>query len=310
MRICKSLLSSLCMLVFAVAFAGSASAGGGHEKCRHDLRPEITFVEFESVDLEQSPPAPLTVQGKLKLPVRWQGWKKCFQPGKDLAAVVILHGSAGVDARGDFYARALNAAGIATLEIDMWEARGIASAADRPPLPIFNYPDAFAALGFLSSHPNIDPERIGALGFSWGAVITMASATELYASQFGGELRFRAHVAHYPVCYAYNSGLPGTDFVDLTGYPLMIGIGELDDYDEGSAPCFALRDSLPEEEQDAVEVVPYEEAFHAWDRLQVPIEVMDPFSHLGQGGTVVIAPNVDKAYESRRRVVRFFRRNL
>ena len=38
--------------------------------------------------------------------------------------MLILHGSAGVDSRGDFYARALNAAGIATLEIDYWEARG------------------------------------------------------------------------------------------------------------------------------------------------------------------------------------------
>ena len=61
-------------------------------------------------------------------------------PRKNLPAVVILHGSAGVDSRGDFYARALNAAGIATFEIDMWEARGINSAADRPPIPLFTYP--------------------------------------------------------------------------------------------------------------------------------------------------------------------------
>ncbi|MDJ0852581.1 MAG: dienelactone hydrolase family protein [Myxococcota bacterium] len=305
----NSVLATGSALFIAAALAGDAMGDGGGGDCRRDWRPVTTFIEFESLDLEQSPPEPLTVKGKLKLPVRHHGWK-CFRPRRNLPAVVILHGSSGVDFRGDFYARALNTAGIATLEIDMWEARGIVSAADRPPLPIFNYPDAFAALAFLSSHPNVDPERIGVLGFSWGAVITMASATELYASQFGGDLRFRAHVAHYPVCYAYNSGLPGTDFVDLTGFPLMIGIGELDDYDQGSAPCFALRDGLPEEEQDAVEVVPYEDAFHAWDRLQVPIEVMDPFSNLGAGGTVVIAPNVERAYESRRRVVRFFRRNL
>ena len=305
----RSLLAVPPVLALVVTLASEAAARGGDPDCRRDWRPLISFVEFESLDLEQTPPEPLTVKGKLKLPVEWRG-RKCFRPREGLAAVVILHGSAGVDSRGDFYARALNVAGIATLEIDMWEARGIASAADRPPLPIFNYPDAFGALAFLSDHPNVDPERIGVLGFSWGAVITMASATETYASQFGGDLRFRAHVAHYPVCYAYNSGLPGTDFVDLTGFPLMIGIGELDDYDQGSGPCLALRESLPESERDAVEVVPYEGAFHAWDRLQVPIEVMDPFSNLGQGGVVVIAPNVDRAYESRRRVVRFFRYNL
>ena len=306
----QSMLPSIFGLGLALSVGTDASADGWGEGCRLDLRPMVEFVELASVDLEQDPPAPLIVKGKLKLPVRWRGWRECFRPGENLSAVVILHGSAGVDARGDFYARALNAAGMATLEIDMWEARGIASAADRPPLPIFNYPDAFGALAFLSAHPNVAGERVGVLGFSWGAVITMASATELYAGQFGNGLRFRAHVAHYPVCYAYNSGLPGTDFVDLTGAPLMIGIGELDDYDQGAAPCFALKESLPPEEQEAVQVVPYEDAFHAWDRLQVPIEVTDPFSNLGQGGTVVIAPNAERAYESQRRVVRFFRRNL
>jgi hypothetical protein len=162
-------------------------------------RPQISFVEFQSIDLEQQPPGPLTVKGKLKLPVKKNFRKKCFTPKKNLPAVVILHGSAGVDFRGDFYARALNASGIATLEIDMWEARGIDTAADRPPLPLFTYPDAFGALKFLSEHPNIDPDRIGVIGFSWGGVIAMASATELYSSQFGEGLRFSAHVAHYPV---------------------------------------------------------------------------------------------------------------
>lgn len=40
-------------------------------------------------------------------------------------AVVIMHGSAGVDSRGALYARELNLAGIATLEVDMWGARGL-----------------------------------------------------------------------------------------------------------------------------------------------------------------------------------------
>src|SRR5262245_48787799 len=35
-------------------------------------------------------------------------------------AVVILHGSSGIDGRGEFHAEALNAAGIATLEVLMF----------------------------------------------------------------------------------------------------------------------------------------------------------------------------------------------
>jgi dienelactone hydrolase len=224
--------------------------------------------------------------------------------------VVILHGSDGVTSLGDFYARALNASGIATLEIDMWEARGITNAADRPPVPLFNYPDAFGALRFLSEHPNIDPDRIGVLGFSWGGAVTMACATEFNVSQFGGGLRFAAHVAHYPVCYAYNSSIPGSEFFDLTGAPILIQIGEEDDYDHGSAPCIALKNSLTPEEQSVVEVAVYEGAYHAWDKLEVPITVEDPFSNLGAGGEVEMIPDVAQAYQSRRKAVRFFLRHL
>ena len=272
------------------------------DRCPVDWQPVISFEKFQSKDI--------TVKGKLKLPVAYQWRKKRFMPRKNLPAVVILHGSAGVDSRGDFYARALNAAGIATFEIDMWEARGINSAADRPPIPLFTYPDAFGALKFLSEHPNIDPNRIGVLGFSWGGVVTMASATERYASQFGGTLRFAAHVAHYPICYAYNSPIPGAEFSDLTGAPILIQIGEEDDYDNGSGPCFALKDSLNPEEQSLLEVIAYEGAFHGWDRLEVPIKVIDPFSNRGEGGEVEIIPDVDQAYKSRRNVVRFFLQNL
>ena len=285
-----------------------------------DWRPVISFEEFQSFDFDKEEELwkDISVKGKLKLPVAYQWREKRFMSKKNLPAVVILHGSAGVDSRGDFYARALNAAGIATFEIDMWEARGINSAADRPPIPLFTYPDAFGALKFLSEHPNIDPNRIGVLGFSWGGVVTMASATKHYAIEygdkmFGGNLRFSAHVAHYPICYAYNNlPVPGAKFSNLTGVPILIQIGQEDDYDNGSGPCFALKDSdsLNSEEQNILEVIAYEGAFHGWDRLEVPIKVMDPFSNLGDGGEVEIIPDVDQAYKSRRNVVRFFLQNL
>lgn len=304
----KLVFSLVCVLLCG---SSPVSHAHGGDDCRDNMRPVISFVEFQSLDLEQQPPSPLTVKGKLKLPVRYQREKSCFISKKKLPAVVILHGSAGIDFRGDFYAQALNVAGIATLEIDMWEAREITSAADRPPYPLLTYPDAFGALKFLSEHPNIDPDRIGILGFSWGGIVSMASATEQYSSQFGGELRFAAHVAHYPICYAYNNvPLPGGEFCNLTGAPLLIQIGEEDDYDNGSASCFALKDSLSLEEQSVVEVIAYEGVFHGWDRLQVPITICDPFSHHGVGGEVEIVPNVDHAYESRKKVVRFFRRHL
>jgi hypothetical protein len=45
-------------------------------------------------------------------------------PSTKLAAVLILHGSNGIDGRGAYYAKALQEAGIATLEITMFESGG------------------------------------------------------------------------------------------------------------------------------------------------------------------------------------------
>ncbi|SFP97869.1 Dienelactone hydrolase [Nitrosomonas cryotolerans] len=300
-----------------------------NKECNDRHTPDITFVEFQSLNLEQSPPGTLTIKGKLKLPPGKSGKLNCAKlkkSEKKMPAVLILHGSSGIDARGDFYARELNAQGIATLEIDMWEARGLVGEQDRPQLPIFTYPDAFAALAFLSTQGNIDPARVGILGFSWGGVVTMASAEELYADRFGGDLRFAAHVAHYPLCYGYNNpAIPplnpsderGTQWLNLTGAPVLIQIGTEDDYDNGAEHCRSLIDGLIDpNDQDVVEVVAYEGAFHAWDRLQIPITVLDPFADegsifmTGMVPSVNIIPDVDQAYEARKKVVRFFRRNL
>lgn len=318
-------LSYLCLWVFSSA----ASAFAGNDCLKYDI-PDISFIQFPSQDLTKTPPAPLTIKGKLTIPKPCAWGYTNSTPKQKWPAVLFLHGSAGVDARGDFYAQALNAAGIATLEIDMWEARGIGGAQNRPPLPLFNYPDAFGALAFLAQHPNIDPHRIGELGFSWGAVITMASATTLYSGQFGGTgpeaPRFAAHVANYPVCWAYNgiyppvtgNPIPGTAFgtkssgisAPLTGAPILIQIGTKDSYDEGSEPCFALKNSLIPAEQTVVDINVYEGAYHGWDRLQVPVSGTDPFSHLGTGGIIDVRPDVQQAYESQRNVVDFFREHL
>lgn len=306
---CKVFLLSGFTLVLLYILPASLVQAKDQVQCEQ-RKTLISFIQYPSADANR-PELPLVVQGKLKIPTVRDRRSGCAVVKNDLPAVVILHGSAGVDFRGDFYARALNSQGVATLEIDMWEARGITGVADRPPVPLVTYPDAFGALTYLAAHPNIDARRIGVLGFSWGGVMAMASATELYATQFGRGLRFAAHVAHYPVCYGYNNpNIPGSEFNNLTGAPVMIQIGEDDDYDHSSAPCKALKASLPLEQRRWVHVVAYPNASHAWDRLQVPISAEDPFAHLGAGGTVTIVPNPEIAQQSRTRVARFFRRFL
>ena len=146
-----------------------------------------------------------------------------------------VHGSAGIDSRGNYYEQALNDAGIATLEIDMWAARNLTGGADRPALPSLTVPDAFSALKYLADNPAIDANRIGVLGFSWGGVVSLLSATQYYTAQFGDGHAFAAHVANYPVCWAYSAGIPGIFFSDLTGAPVLVQVGNHDDYDDGPA---------------------------------------------------------------------------
>lgn len=79
----------------------------------------------------------LTVAGKLVIPLTEDN------AGGRQPAIVICHGSDGVDGRGEYYASALHALGLATLEIDMWAARGsVRGAAARPRSPIETLPDA------------------------------------------------------------------------------------------------------------------------------------------------------------------------
>jgi dienelactone hydrolase len=313
-------LLALAYLVLGVLSPATLAAG---PECGSGLAAQISFIQFQSPNIATIPPSLLTIKGKLSLPAS----ARATCSNHKVPAVLILHGSTGVDSRGDFYEEALNAAGIVTLQIDMWEARGVTGLLDRPRLPIFTYPDAFSALAFLSAQPNVDADRIGVLGFSWGGVISLATSEQLYAGLFGAGRKFAAHVANYPVCYGANNaalfapfGLTpaqaGTQYLHLTGAPVLIQIGSNDDYDNGTAHCVALANSVNPSNNNIVQVAQYPGAYHAWDRIMIPVTVLDPFGNegsffvTGMIPTVRIVPDVVQAYVSRDRVVNFFRQNL
>ena len=314
------------LAAFAMVLAAPSRAGS-EEQFGPEPSVAISFVQFQSPDLTKPPGTMLTIQGKLSVPTaaRWQHGNGHGK--RKLPAVLILHGSAGIDSRGDFYESALNDAGIATLQIDMWQARGYNAPGQRPAAIYLTYPDAFSALRFLSQQPNIDASRIGVLGFSWGGLVSMGAAERLYASTYGNGLTFKAHVAHYPVCYAWNDtalfaklGLTpaqfGVQWINLTGAPVLIEVGTKDDYDNGSGPCNALAASVNPSNGGVVSVNAYAGATHGWDRLMVPIVVNDVFADQGSYFStgivpaVQFTPDVDQAFESRARVVRFFEKNL
>ena len=257
----------------------------------------IAYVAFQA----GSPPT-LTIAGKLRLPA------DAATPGP---AVVICHGSDGVDGRGEFHAEALNAAGIATLEVDMWAARGVArGAAARPGSPVETVADAFAALAFLARQPEVDRARIGVMGFSWGGVVTLLSATRALSDRRrAGQPAFAAHVAHYPVCWAYDA-VPGLSLADRTGAPILIQTGEADTYDTPGAGERLARRLRADGGPGEILHHAYADATHGFDR-NLPTQVInDPFAHEGRGGPVTMAFHAAAAEEARAAAVAFFHSRL
>lgn len=236
----------------------------------------------------------LTLAGKLCIP---EGAVKA-------SAVLICHGSDGVDGRGDFYSGQLNTAGIVTLEVDMWSARGTArGAAARPRTPLETLDDAFSAKAFLAAQPEVNPDCIGIMGFSWGGVVTLLSATSEAVSRHGAT-PFRAHVANYPVVWAYEV-VPGLSLQGLTGAPILIQCGDADAYDDPDG-LDQLMARLPQASRHLIQAVTYPGAGHGFDRDLPAQTINDPFAHKGQGGPVLMQFDSVAAKSAQLAAVAFF----
>lgn len=226
-------------------------------------------------------------------------------------AVVILHGSGGIDGRGEFHAKALNAAGIATLEVLMFTSGNRPRDGSRS-----NFTHMYGALNYLANRHDIDPQRIGVMGFSWGGGLSLSSMSLALTQQFtGGQLRFAAHAPFYPVCWPYlrlvsDPKAPGYGaYKKLTGAPVLVFAGGEDDYDEPDT-CQKFIASLPEEARSHVSLKYYPKATHGWDSQERAKVFHDDSAWLGRGGKVRMTPDREVAEDSRRTAVEFFVRHI
>lgn len=293
--------SSIALLVaFGVGAAEARSKTEGISYARADSERLVAKSSFVAIPVSDSG-RNWNLGAVLRVPYGREG---------KLPAVVIVHGSGGVDSRGGHYANALNRAGFVTLEVDLWAARGVQDAGHRPKSVIETLPDAFAALNFLAQmNGTVDPDRIGITGFSWGGVVSMLTANQSYRDRYAtGAQKFAAHAPFYPVCWGYNV-VPGYDFGNLTGAKVLLQAGKADTYDNPDT-CAKLVSKLAPSDAKLVSLVMYDDATHAWERREPDATVADPFSHMGRGGNVPLRYNAKVTRASTEKLLRFFMETL
>jgi len=271
-------LIGLLAAVFMTAFvnvAGASSAG--------------TLIHFSSLDNSR----PYKVSGTLYLPEK-----------TPCPAVVMIHGTMGIDMRGEFYREPLLSAGIAIFEVDF--KTGVYRGPMDRPEPFRFLPMAFAALKELRRLPSIDPNRIGIMGFSLGGHIALRTALESNRKQWmGDEKGFIAFAAFYPACKSFVEALEQSDS-KLTGGPIIVFYGTKDCYGDGKAVP-ELKRLLASKYNFQLITVKYPGATHGFNLNAPPLHYFDPAAQ-GFGG--YMAWNPGAANDSVTKVVAFLRENL
>lgn len=173
--------------------------------------------------------------------------------------VVLLHDELGPDGRGGRLAEALAEAGIATLQPDLWLARGLTPEAPDPTPADARalLPDVFAALDHVAHDARVDPRRIGVAGFGIGGRAALLARAEAWgAAQLGRPgPRFAAHAALYPDCALLRAERNTLALHARRRSPVLLLAAGRDPAD-APATCAAATPLLPVEALDAT---------HAWD---------------------------------------------
>src|SRR5579864_2569679 len=192
-------------------------------------------------------------------------------------AVVGLHGCSGMMTRDggvlpieSAWAHHLNSLGYAVLLVDSFGPRhhgemcsitgfNLSIYHDRPK-------DAYGALAWLQAQPDIQPDRIGAMGWSQGGGVVLLSIANHSlgrpAAMIGPD--FRAAVAFYPASCRADREPPDW----TTAIPLLVLQGDADVWTP-AALCRDFIDSAVARGA-AAEIVIYPGAYHAFDAPNLP----------------------------------------
>ncbi|GGC65779.1 dienelactone hydrolase family protein [Undibacterium terreum] len=254
-------LSLACLGICILACIAPASVFAQVARMEIHTFPSMTLSDQEFLTGSKDGKA-VTLAGELRLP----------RAGSDrLAAVVILHGSGGINGGITDWAQDLNAMGVATFVIDSFTARGITNTFNdqaqlgRLAMTI----DAYRALDLLARHPRIDPARIALMGFSRGGQPALYASLKRFQKMHStAGLEFAAYMPFYAAC--------GTSYLEdegVAGKPIRLFHGVADDY----APIAACRSYTARLQAAGKDVVltEYAGAGHVfdWQALKKPVKL-------------------------------------
>ena len=185
--------------------------------------------------------------------------------------MVLMHGCGGpFDSKGRLAARytelaaRLNALGVHALVTDSFTPRGERQictqvTGTRRVTQLERRRDALGALQWLAAQPGVDGARLGLLGWSNGGSTVLAALNRRHPEVAAAPVRPSLAVAFYPGC---KDELARTF---APGAPLLILIGELDDWTP-PGPCKDLaRAASAAHSGPAVQLETYAGAYHGFD---------------------------------------------
>jgi dienelactone hydrolase len=192
-----------------------------------------------------------TIAGELRIPQHATG---------RLPAVILQHGSGGVNGGHELWAKQFNEMGIATFVVDSFSGRGIVGTSTNQALlgRLNMILDGYRAFDVLAGHSRIDPARIAVMGFSRGGQSALYASMNRFREMWNPRASYAAYIPLYASCSATY-----IDDTNVSSAPIRQFHGMADDY-VTVGPCRPYYERLRAAGRD-VKLTEYPDAHHSYD---------------------------------------------
>ena len=236
----------------------------------------------------------INAKGNLEIPTQ----DKCKNI-KKYPLMFLIHHSGGVIMKD--YKYILHELCIATFEPLIFQARGFfenfydISREVQWATETAGVTDSLLALDILSNKPNINPDKIGITGWSWGGMVAIEAQHKFNLQKLNTQNEFVFHSAIYPFCNHYE----GESFT-TTDAPLFIFAGA-EDIITPPALCEEYIEKMNAAGKNNKNIIVFPKTTHSYDELETFGEEYSIVTEecrltVMENGDVIIKPNDPKKW--------------